>query len=144
MQSITLALLPYQGRTNLRIFFDVPDAFRQERRLWSFPGEPGVAERAADRRTGEGDDGDAMVHGLHQRHAEALVLAGTEKNRGAGVIGPELPGRHLAREMDTVLEAVAANFGLEFLHVARNPGVEAAHENQVGVAGQMALGVSQD
>ena len=61
-----------------------------------------AVHRRRNRRRGVGDDRQADVERLHQRHAEALVLAGAEEQVGDLVAGGELGVRDVAEEVDVV------------------------------------------
>ena len=61
-----------------------------------------AVHRRRDRRRRVGDDRQADVERLHQRHAEPLVLAGAQEQVGDLVVGGELGVRHVAEEVDVV------------------------------------------
>ena len=60
---------------------------------------PRAVHRRRHGRRGVGDDRHAHVKRFHQRHAEALVLAGAEEDVGHLVVGDELFVRYVTEEV---------------------------------------------
>src|SRR5439155_15657020 len=73
----------------------------------------------------------------------AFVLAGTDEDRGVGIVGLELASHDLAAEMDPVLQAVAADLRLQLFKVTRNADVEAADQVEMCVLAEITEVIGQ-
>ena len=63
---------------------------------------PGVTEHLAHRPGVEGDDREAVAHGLHQRDAEPLVVGEHHQHVGVPVVGGQLGVADAGDELDRV------------------------------------------
>ena len=143
MNAVAFALPLHESFPKPRTAVDFADAFGEESRLGSLPGQAGIAQRFADSAAAIGHNRNAVVHGLDQGYAKTFVFAGAQEKGGSGVVSFQLPRGYLPCQMHKLLQTVAANLRLKLLQIARNADVEAAYQMQVCVAPQVAPIISQ-
>ena len=85
------------------------DRFGDRARILDPQHEPGVAEGLGHCRSRVGDDRQAVVHGLQERHAESLVVAAHDEHVGRVVVRHQHGVVDRTRELDGVVERERAH-----------------------------------